>query len=305
MKIFFLAGLLCIAFLNAQNNDIVELENSLSNETLSLKEEVISDIQRKEQYFDMYLNEYTDNETRNTVFQLSGSLFNIDPYKSNYLLPLTYDFATHDGRQHAEVVFQISFEKDILYDFLGFKETVSIAYTQHSWWQLYKHSSPFRETNYLPEVYVSIPWYNNKSPIKNYKFGFLHESNGQSERNSRSWNRLYFDVMLQYKGVFIAPRVWYRIPEKAEDDDNSDILDYMGYGDLTIIYPFKEHLFKLLVRNNFDFSENRYAAQVDWTFPFAKSGVFGYVQYFDGYGESLIDYNKKTRRISIGLALSR
>jgi phospholipase A1 len=291
--------------LNAQDNDTAGLENSLSNETLSLKEEAISVIQRKEQYFDMYLNEYTDSQTRNTIFQFSGSLFNIDPYKSNYLLPLTYDFDAHDGRQEAEVAFQISFEKDISYDFLGFKETLSIAYTQRSWWQLYKHSSPFRETNYLPEAYVSIPWYNNKSPIKNYRFGFLHESNGQPEGNSRSWNRLYFHATLQYKGVFIVPRVWYRIPERAEDDDNSDILDYMGYGDLTIVYPFKEHLFKLLVRNNFNFSENRYAAQLDWTFPFAKSGVFGYVQYFDGYGESLIDYNKKTRRVGIGLALSR
>jgi phospholipase A1 len=286
--------------LAAQSNNTVNLENSLS-----LKNEAISSIQRKEQYFDMYLNEYDDIQTRDNVFQIAGSFFNIESHKSNYLLPITYDFIKHEERQNAEVAFQISFKKDIIYNFFGLQETVGMAYTQRSWWQLYKHSSPFRETNYLPEIYVGMPWYNNKSLVKNYRFGFLHESNGQPEGGSRSWNRLYLDIMLQYKGVFINPRVWYRIPEKADDDDNSDILDYMGYGDLTIIYPYKEHLFKLLIRNNFDFSENRYAAQFDWTFSLWKDGLFGLVQYFDGYGESLIDYNTKTRRIGIGLAISR
>ncbi|MDR2636162.1 MAG: phospholipase A [Campylobacteraceae bacterium] len=304
MKILFLTGLLCGVILAAECDNTTKLENALADETPTVKDEVISNIQRKEQYFDMYLNEYTDNETRNTVFQISGSFFDIDPYKPNYLLPITYDFIKHEGRQRAEVAFQISFKKDLLYDLFGFGETFSIAYTQRSWWQLYKHSSPFRETNYLPEFYVSVPWYNNKSPIKNYKFGFLHESNGQDEENSRSWNRLYMEAVLQYKGIFVNPRVWYRISEKAEDDDNSDILEYMGYGDLTFLYPYKNQLFKLLVRNNFDFHDNKGAVQVDWTF-LLKSKMFGYVQYFDGYGESLIDYDKRTRRIGIGLALSR
>ncbi|MDR0666350.1 MAG: phospholipase A [Campylobacteraceae bacterium] len=299
MKIFFLTVLLFGMILA----DTATLEDSLFDETLSLKKEAISNIQRKEQYFDAYLNEYTDNETRNTVFQIASSIFDINPYKSNYLLPITYDFITHENRQNAEVAFQISFQKDMAYNLFGLKETIGIAYTQRSWWQLYKHSSPFRETNYLPEAYMSIPWHNNKSPIKRYKFGFLHESNGQPEGNSRSWNRLYMDITLQYKGVFVNPRIWYRIPE--HDDDNKEILDYMGYGDLTIIYPYKEHLFKLLLRNNFDFEDNKGAVQLDWTFPFAKSGVFGYIQYFDGYGESLIDYNKKARRIGMGFALSR
>jgi phospholipase A1 len=300
MRILFLTSLLYGIVLA----NITNLENSLSNETLSLKE-VISDIERKEQYFDMYLNEYTDNQTRNTVFQIAGSFFEIDPYRSNYLLPISHNLIGHEGRQNTEVAFQISFKKDIIYDLFGFKETMGIAYTQRSWWQLYRHSSPFRETNYLPELYISIPWYSNKSLIKNYKFGFLHESNGQGGKNSRSWNRLYLDVIFQYEGVFINPRVWYRIPEKAKHDDNKDVLNHMGYGDLTIIYPHKEHLFELLLRNNFDSKDNRGAVQVDWTFPLAKSGIFGYVQYFDGYGESLIDYNKKVRRIGIGLALSR
>ncbi|MDR1554392.1 MAG: phospholipase A [Campylobacteraceae bacterium] len=252
-----------------------------------------------------FISEYEDNETKNTVSQLVSSLFGITTYKSNYLMPISYDFKSYAQRKHAETTFQFSVKKDLLKNVFKLNEVFAIAYTQRSWWQTTKYSSPFRETNYIPEIYVSLPHKNKNSVIKNYKFGFFHESNGQGEENSRSWNRLYMEIILQYKGVFIAPRAWYRLYEKPKDDDNSDILEYMGYGDLTLLYPYKNQLFKLLVRNNFDFSDNKGAVQFDWTFPFAKSGVFGYIQYFDGYGESLIDYNRRTRRIGIGLALSR
>jgi phospholipase A1 len=252
-----------------------------------------------------FTSEYEDNETKNTVTQIVSSLFGITTYRPNYLIPISYDFMFHAERKHAETTFQFSMKKDLLKNFFNLNEVFAIAYTQRSWWQTVKHSSPFRETNYMPEIYVSLPHKSKNSVFKNYKFGFLHESNGQSEENSRSWNRLYMEIVLQYKGIFINPRIWYRMYESAKDDDNKDILEYMGYGDLTLAYPYKNQLLKLLIRNNFDFINNKGAIQFDWTFPLSKSGVFGYIQYFDGYGESLIDYNRKTRRIGIGFAFSR
>jgi phospholipase A1 len=282
----------------------LKLENFLKQK--SLYNEKNSTILDEKDYLKNLTSEYEDNETKNTVAQIINSLFDIETYRANYFLPLNYDFKSHkDNRKHSETLFQLSFKKDLIKNFFGFNEVFGVAYTQRSWWQLYKHSSPFRETNYLPEFYLSIPWYSNKSMIKNYKLGFLHESNGQGGKNSRSWNRLYAEIILQYKGVFIAPRIWYRLKESEKYDDNKDILEYIGYGDLILSYPHKNQLFTLLLRNNFDFDDNKGAVQFDWTFPIAKSKMFGYVRYFDGYGESLIDYNKKIRRIGIGLALSR
>jgi phospholipase A1 len=150
-----------------------------------------------------------------------------------------------------------------------------------------------------------LPFWNESSTFKAYKFAFLHESNGQTDPLSRSWNRIYFECFFQIKGLFVTPRIWYRIPESKSTDDNPDVLDYLGHGDLTIAYPYKEHLFKLMLRNNFDFDKNRGAIQFDWTFPILNNALFGYVQFFSGYGESLIDYDAKTRRIGIGVALSR
>ncbi|MDR1285042.1 MAG: phospholipase A [Campylobacteraceae bacterium] len=256
-------------------------------------------------YIESFTSEYENNETKDTVTQMMGSLFGITTYESNYVLPITHDFKSHKDRKHTETVFQISLKKDLLKNFFNFDEAFGVAYTQRSWWQIIQESAPFRETNYRPEVYMIMPHIDKNSILKAYKFGFLHESNGQGDERSRSWNRLYFDLFFQYKGFFVNPRVWYRLKEHAQTDDNRDIVKYMGYGDLTFMYPYKEHLFRLMIRNNLDFDYNIGAVQFDWTFPLAKSGVFGYVQYFDGYGESLADYNKWTRRIGIGLAISR
>ena len=58
--------------------------------------------------------------------------------------------------------------------------------------------------------------------------------NGKDKELSRSWNRLYLEGNFQYSELFIIPKIWYRIPE--QDDNNPNIEDYYGYGDLTFVY---------------------------------------------------------------------
>ena len=60
----------------------------------------------------------------------------------------------------------------------------------------------------------------------------------------------------------------------------------------------------ILVRDNLR-KDNRGALQLNWTFPiWETTDVRGYVQYFTGYGESMIDYNASTNRFSIGFIMS-
>ncbi len=254
------------------------------------------------------LNTIEDKETVETIEQILSSNFNLYPYRENYLLPFSYDTEKREGRNQVETKFQLSVKKPISHNLFGFNETVNLAYTHTSWWQLYDESSPFRETNYKPEIFVTVPYgKSNKTSLKGFKFGLLHESNGQKEPESRSWNRLYVESYFQVGNLFAIPRIWYRLPEKEKDDDNPDIEDYMGYGDLTLVYPYKKNTFKLLLRNNLKFNDkNKGFAEFDWTFPFFNSkNTFGYIQLSSGYGDSLIDYDKEVNRISFGISLSR
>lgn len=263
-------------------------------------------VERTQSVYGSFLTPYEDDEeTKNSVLQMVSKTFDIAPYKMNYLLPYTYDNVNHDNRDHQETKFQVSFQKGLTDNLLGLHESFVMAYTQTSWWQTASESAPFRETNYQPELFMIMPHFDQDSFIKAYQFGIVHQSNGQDTPKSRSWNRVYAKAFFQAGGLVISPRVWYRIPENASTDDNPNIDDYLGYGDLELIYPWKQQTFKMLVRNNMRSEDNKGAVQFDWTFPLWEQNLFGYIQVYSGYAESLIDYDKRTNRIGVGFALSR
>lgn len=274
------------------------LESSISQQ--------IQKIERTEAVYSSFLNSYKDDqETEETVKQMLTKTFDIAPYKMNYLLPVTYDNVKHNDREHVETKFQLSIQKGLVDNLLGLHESLVVAYTQTSWWQTAADSAPFRETNYQPEIFMIMPHFNEDSFIKAYQVGLLHESNGQGDLKSRSWNRIYAKAYLQAGELVISPRVWYRIPESESSDDNPNIDDYLGSADLELMYPWKRQMFRVLLKNNLQREDNRGAVQFDWTFPLWENNLFGYIQLYSGYAESLIDYDKRSDRVGIGFALTR
>lgn len=164
------------------------------------------------------IDAYEDKTTNQTVKKIIFSAFDIEPYKMNYLLPVTYDsknHTAHDGneyREDFETKFQISFKKSLFENIFGLNDKLYLAYTQVSWWQTSAPSAPFRETNYEPEIFLDIPYMSEESILKSYRFGLVHQSNGRL-LTSRSWNRIYASGMFQYGGIFFEPKVWYRFKE--------------------------------------------------------------------------------------------
>ena len=216
-------------------------------------------------------------------------------YEPIYML-FTHDFSKKPDRKADELHFEFSFERPIAYDALGFGEKISFAYAQNSWWQITQDSAPFRESNYRPELYVSAP-----VPFADeLKIGAMHESNGKGGEESRSWNRLYAQSTWSADGFSITPRVWYAF---WLDRTNEDIADYMGYGDLRASYTFGKQRLSALWRNNLHFDgSNRGAIELNYSFPIFNSGFYGYLRYFNGYGESLADYKRSVNKIGIGLS---
>jgi len=248
--------------------------------------------------------------------------FAITAHKQNYVLPFAYNSSTNsdpysldwDSLKETEIKFQISLKYKLFDNLIKDNGDFYLAYTSLSLWQAYNKglSSPFRETNYEPEVWLQFEtdWELWGVHNRMISIGASHQSNGRSGSLSRSWNRLYLNFLFEKGDFAFSLKPWWRVPEEEKDtpddstgDDNPDIDKYMGYGEFGMLYKWCDNDFTLLFRNNLRTSDNMGAIQLGWSFPLYKK-LKGYVQYFNGYGETLIDYNASTNRISVGLLLT-
>lgn len=248
--------------------------------------------------------------------------FNVRGYKPVYLLPL---FATSNQNErpqspnplntvtsserldNVEAKFQISFKTKLWQGVFGDAGDLWLGYTQSSRWQVYNDrlSRPFRETNYEPEAmlvfdthYQVLGWDGRLLGI-----GINHQSNGRSNPLSRSWNRVIANVGFERGDWTVMLRPWWRIPEGGTDDNNPDISDYMGRGEVQIVREWHDQEFGMLLRHSFrGGSRSHGAAQFTWSFPLAGN-LRGYMELFKGYGESLIDYNHNATYLGLGVSL--
>jgi phospholipase A1 len=203
---------------------------------------------------------------------------------------------------HNELAFQLGFKMKLVEGVANKPLDLWFGYTQNSYWQAgnRKASSPFRETNYQPELMAVTPLNFNVLGMHAsfLNLGVVHQSNGQASTLSRSWNRVYAQVGLERAGFNLVGRVWKRINEAAADDNNPNIVDYMGHGDVNLTYRSNGNDYSALLRRNF--STGRGAVQLSWAFPLSGH-IKGYAQYFSGYGQSLIDYNYYQNVAGVGL----
>ena len=191
----------------------------------------------------------------------------------------------------------------------GYPVDLWFGYTQQSFWQLYnfEDSAPFRETNYEPELLLNLEQsLKSKTGLTNryINFGINHQSNGRSEPFSRSWNRVVMNIGFEKGNFVLLLKPWFRIPESETDDNNPHIDDYVGYGEIWGYYFWKQQRFGLMLRNNLKTHDNRGCLQLEYAFPISLlNNLNAYIQYFSGYGESLLDYDHSVDRIGVGLIL--
>lgn len=241
------------------------------------------------------------------------------PHKPNYIIlsnnmssPNEAPFEATDPDddfhfQPWETKFQISLKAPIVYGLFNNRADLYMGYTNRSFWQQFNKegSAPFRESDHEPEAWLAFKNDYEIFGIRNslIRTGFSHQSNGQSGKLSRSWNRVYADFIFEHENWYYSFKPWYRIPESDDNDDNPDIEEYMGNFELSAIYKAGEHNFDIMLRNNLNFDDNYGAVQLGWSFPLTDH-MRGYVQWFNGYGESLIDYDSHSNSLGFGIQLS-
>lgn len=258
--------------------------------------------------------------------------FNIMSHHQNYILfggytnkTLTQKQWNSDGtrnyekeydRKSNEVQFQLSIKLPLYNNLFDTGADFFAAYTQQSFWQLYDNhnSSPFRETNYMPEVFLQ--WQPEmkigSSTLKKIRLSLIHQSNGQDIGASRSWNRTEVSFVMNNKNISYGLRAWDRWEEdkkedisKAEGDDNPDLEDYIGKQSYFVAYENDKYKLSLTHQNNiFGYDIGKGNSKLDVTLPSISENFDFFIRYFHGYGESLIDYDVKINRISFGIIIA-
>ncbi|RZJ72847.1 phospholipase A [Flavobacterium sp.] len=248
--------------------------------------------------------------------------FQITPYKPIFLLPVRFstnpnekpksgngseEYIIDEDQKYnkVETKFQISFKTKVLQGIFWKRADLWMAYTQVAHWQVYNGSisRPFREINYEPELILNFPLHFKVLGFNARMVGvaFNHQSNGKSLPFSRSWNRIIFHAGFEYDKWTVYARPWIRIPDG--EDDNPQIVDYLGRADVNVIYTTDGHVLSLIGSHNLSFGTAvKGNLTFSWSFPI-KGNLRGYFQASHGFGETLIDYNHKQTTVGIGCSL--
>ncbi|MFN1582794.1 phospholipase A [Vibrio rotiferianus] len=237
------------------------------------------------------------------MFVQSKSLTNIATYEDNYVLgTYTTDINKDVLRGKAEDVdqlqqFEVKFQLSASVPVYRFNSGTAVlaSYTQKSLWQLANNdiSSPFRETNYKPQVFLAHQ--SNMLLFNHLETGYMHESNGQSTALSRSWDRLYLSLERVSGPIEYGVQGWWVF--KSEHDDMEDF--YAPYKLWSKLYTGPG---VIDARGFYNFSSDKGGVELGYTH--SINDILGiYLQGYHGYGETLIDYNHSQTRLGLGIKL--
>ncbi len=195
------------------------------------------------------------------------------------------------------------------------KDSLWFGYTQQSYWQLFNGgiSRPFRSTDHEPEVIYAYPtdfslpggW-----RMRYTGLGVVHQSNGQALPLSRSWNRAYLMVGAEKDNIArVQARIWKRLPE-GSSDDNPDISDRIGRAEIQGYWNLdKRNTVGATLRHSLRAADQG-SMRLEWLRTLGKGAADGpindlrlHLQLFSGYGDSLLDYNRRRTVLSVGLSL--
>ena len=223
-------------------------------------------------------------------------------YKDNYFIAGT----TIGGKPTAtnsDVKFQVSIAQRLTKRTLPFNTYLYLFYTQKCMWNVFENSMPMRDFNFNPGIGLAKHLFVKNRYVGKVTLMIEHESNGRDGIESRSWNKVSLA-----SNIFIDPnfmvhgKVWIPI---IDGQNNQDILYYSGIYQVgtTFTTPNKRFGFALTMvkRKGWNFKYNT-IWEVNYRL-FKDENQFLFLQYYNGYGENLLDYNQYHSRLRIGLVI--
>ncbi|MEM6841506.1 MAG: phospholipase A [Bacteroidota bacterium] len=205
-------------------------------------------------------------------------------------------------RMNADAKFQISFKHRLTDRKLPFGTYLFLTYTQKSFWNIYQESSPFEETNYNPGLGLGKLLFRNGKLDGIALLQVEHESNGLPPENSRSWNSLSVSYLkFATDNLPVGLKVWLPF---GYTKDNEDLMEYIGYQELTANWRITDRLlFDAQLRKSADWN-NRGSLQLGLSYKIdLDANQHLYLQWWQGYAESLIEYEQVSSMLRLGIAI--
>lgn len=221
-------------------------------------------------------------------------------YKDNYFLVGTQPFHKPTA-YNSDVKFQISLGIRLTDAVLPWHTFLFLMYTQKTFWNVFQKSLPMGDINFNPGIGISKPFFSKNRYVGKITMLIEHESNGRDGPESRSWNRISFSgSTIIDEWLMVHAKFWIPI---IDGENNRDILKYCGIyqSGLVLTTPDKKFSFGVTWVKRFGWNLN---FNTIWEFTWRvhkKSNLNLFAQYYNGYGESLIDYNVFHSMLRVGL----
>lgn len=313
-KWLLVVSLCCIAVLKAesQNNEILSVHDSIP--THSVDSVSLEHKHKDGSGFSAMISHHTDIII-GSLFGQSKQLSNADSiinrfdalpsfgmYKENYIAVGTTMFRT-PTKTNSDAKFQVSIRNRMTNSTLPFKTYLFLTYSQKAFWDVFQKSFPFRDLNFNPTLGIGKALIRNNRFLGTINMQFEHESNGKDGLDSRSWNKVSFGTMLMLNDHWtFQSKLWIPI---VDSGNNKDIVDYTGWGFLAMDYTSPRHKYNascvLTKRGGVNLNAN-----VELNFSvrlFSDDNQYLFFQYYNGYGESLLDYNQYNHMFRVGIIL--
>lgn len=223
-------------------------------------------------------------------------------YKDNYFVVGT-TLGHTPSRTNSDVKFQVSIAQRLTKSTLPWHTYLFLMYTQKTFWNVFERSLPMRDLNFNPGIGLTKPLFSKGRYIGKLTLLIEHESNGRDSISSRSWNKISLaGNVLLYDWLMVHAKFWIPI---IDGQNNRDILKYCG------IYQTGVSVWSFNRKFNWSLTLVRRAGwkpSFNTIFEFSwlvskKANQYFFVQYYNGYGECLLDYNKFRSRIRVGIVI--
>lgn len=224
-------------------------------------------------------------------------------YKDNYFTVGTTVGVQKPSRTNSDVKFQISIAQKLTRSVLPWHTYIFLMYTQKTFWNVFEKSLPMHDLNFNPGLGWSKPFFNKDRYVGKLTLLLEHESNGRDSIQSRSWNRISIGgSVLIDPWIMVHGKVWIPI---IDGQNNRDILNYCGIYQTGVEIATHDRKFiwdiTFVKRKGWNLNFNT-IFEFSWRFH-KKSNQYFFLQYYNGYGESLLDYNQFHSRLRAGIVI--